>query len=102
MKIGTDIVDMRRIVPGLERAILSDKEMVLFQKAKKPSEFIAGRFAAKEAFLKATGFGLKGADMKSIEVLYDENGAPYVAYKGKEYAVSIAHDGDYATAVALI
>jgi len=102
MQIGTDIVDIRRIKSGLEKVILSDEELLLFKKKSKANEFLAGRFAAKEAFLKALGLGLKGVSMKEIEVLYDHNGAPYILYRGEKYAVSIAHDGDYAIATVLI
>ncbi|HBF68287.1 MAG TPA: holo-[acyl-carrier-protein] synthase [Firmicutes bacterium] len=101
MGIGIDIVKISRInnPDTFKNAILSNKEIVLYDKAIKKEEFLAGRFAAKEAFMKATELGMK-IPFKEIEILYRVSGSPYIAYKDKEYELSIAHDGDYAVAIA--
>lgn len=99
--LGVDIVKISRIknVDSLKRFILSINEIRLFNKASNKKEFLAGRFAAKEAFLKANHKGLNKIPMKVIEVLYRKDNSPYIKYKNKKYDLSISHDGDYAIAV---
>ncbi len=100
MALGVDIVQISRIkdVEVLAKGILSKREYDIYLKKPNKCEFIAGRFAAKEAFCKAKEEGLK-ISLKSIEVLYKDNGSPFIEYEGKKIDVSIAHDGDYAIAV---
>ena len=105
MGIGVDIVDMRRITDfdRFAEGILSPKEMVIYGEKKDKLSFLAGRFAAKEAFMKALGQGLDQIPLRRIEVLYrGPNQAPYVLYANVEYDVSITHDGDYAVAMVCI
>ena len=105
MKIGCDLVAIERI-EGKEamfyKGILSEKEKALYETHRNKAEFLAGRFAAKEAFLKALGTGLTGQDLKKVEILYGPDGAPFLRFEGKEYSVSISHDGGYAFAVCLV
>lgn len=100
MGLGIDIVQISRIKDSskLAQGVLSEKELILYEKAPKKEEFLAGRFAAKEAFMKAKEEGMK-IPFKDIEVLYKESGAPYILYKENKFEVSVAHDGDYAIAV---
>lgn len=102
--VGIDIVKISRIknVDSLSRFILSDNEIILFNRSPKKKEFLAGRFASKEAFLKANHKGLNAIPLKEIEVLYNKDNSPYIKYKNKKYDVSISHDGDYAVAVVNI
>lgn len=105
MKVGCDLVSIERLAGKEEmfyRGILSDKEKALYQTHCNKSEFLAGRFAAKEAFLKALGTGLTGQDLKKVEVLYGLDGAPYILFEGKRHPVSLSHDGGYAFAVCLM
>ncbi|MCI2111230.1 MAG: holo-ACP synthase [Bacilli bacterium] len=104
MRIGTDIVEIRRISlsESFLKGVLSPNELLLLAKSVDKPSFVAGRFAAKEAFLKAMGTGLSGPRMSALDVVYGEKGSPELVYEGRRYAVSIAHDGGYATAVALI
>lgn len=101
--IGVDIVYIPRIknatIDALKREILSIEEQELCTKAPKIEEFLAGRFAAKEAFLKANHCGLGEIPLKEIKVLYNKRGAPIIRYHRKTYDVSISHDGDYVVAV---
>lgn len=103
MAVGTDIVFIPRIkdIDRLANRILSKRELQLFEKSSNKQTFLAGRFAAKEAFIKALE-GKNIANYAEIEVLYKETGAPYISFKDNNYAISIAHDGDYAIAVAVI
>ena len=103
MRIGTDIVEIARLNDHerLAKRILSDKEYSLYSERTNKQEFLAGHYAAKEAFLKATGKGLGFASLNKIEVLYDTDGAPYVLYDDVVYPTSISHDGEYAISVVL-
>lgn len=105
--IGTDIVYIPRFEnqPELAKKVLSKHEHEIYQSLsdKRKTEFLAGRFAAKEALSKATGYGIgteKSIILKDISILPDENGAPIV--KGISAHISISHDKDYAIAVALL
>ena len=73
----------------------------------------AGRFAAKEAFMKALGTGLREGSLQEIEILNDELGCPYMELSGKflEMAgkkdmarcwLSISHSREYATAQCVL
>jgi len=105
MKVGTDIVEIRRI-PFEDKAfvhgVLSSQELLLFEARKDRAQFLAGRYAAKEAFLKALGTGLSGAKLNEIDVSYRVGGGPVLRYQGQDYEVSISHDGGYAISVVII
>ena len=88
--IGTDIVNVKRMEKSLRRngdafkkRIFSKNEIIYCERKKNPSTFYAKRFAAKEAFSKALGTGIKGNIIfKNIEVLNDKNGKPSIQLKG--------------------
>ncbi|MDY0395459.1 holo-ACP synthase [Virgibacillus halophilus] len=68
---------------------------------KRRVEFLAGRFAAKEAFSKAAGTGIGHLGFKDMEVLPNEKGAPRLRVKGFEQYhifVSLSHSEAYAVA----
>jgi phosphopantetheine--protein transferase-like protein len=104
MGVGCDIVLMDRIhdEPAFVEKILSSKEQIFYAKRTNKIEFLAGHFAAKEAFMKALGTGMVGVPFNAVEILYRETGAPYIVYNGKQYPCSISHDGGYAMAVVII
>ena len=89
--IGTDIVNIKRIEQSLRRRgfafknkIFSKKEISYCEKRKNPSAFYAKRFAAKEAFSKALGTGIrKGINLKNIEVSNNVHGKPSIYLKGE-------------------
>ena len=77
--MGCDIVEIDRVadVFTTERKlsrIFTDSEIELANTA----STLAGRFAAKEAFLKALGSGKSGVPLKDIEVLRDISGKPFI------------------------
>ncbi|MFC2707728.1 MAG: holo-ACP synthase, partial [Neisseria sp.] len=82
--IGTDIVSLKRIIRlnkkfGLAFAqrILSPEELLEFPQAGKPVNYLAKRFAAKEAFAKAVGTGIRGVvSFRNIGVGHDALGKP--------------------------
>ncbi len=103
MGIGVDIVYIPRLEnkDDLAKRILSSEEYKLYELKTNKAEFLAGRFATKEAFVKAHHGTIKDLNFKEISVTYDVNNAPIMMFRGKQYEVSISHDGDYAIAVVL-
>lgn len=104
MSFGVDITYIPRFKDknDLAKRILSANELQFYIAAQNKAEFLAGRFAAKEAFIKANVHKTERIAMQSIEVLYEGNGHPVIVYEGKKHEVSISHDGDYAIAVAKV
>ncbi len=100
--IGTDIVYIPRIElkESFIRYILTDEEYseyILINNDKRRKEYIAGRFASKEAIFKAT----QDKNYLSYSILNKENGSPYVK-DHPEIQISISHDGEYALAFIVI
>lgn len=89
--IGTDVVEVSRIKLALKKyglklaeKILTNNELLAYRKVKSKENFLAKRFAAKEAFAKALGTGLRGSvNFKSIEVAHDALGKPLLKYYNK-------------------
>ena len=104
MSIGIDIVYMPRFEnkETLAKRILSPSEYAIYEKRSDKVKFISGRFAAKEAFLKAVRGGFGQIAFSNISVLYDDLGVPYLEYGNRRYDVSISHDGEYAVAIAFV
>ena len=88
--IGTDIVNIKRMDRALKKygfnfknRIFSKKEIIYCEKKKNSSAFFAKRFAAKEAFSKALGTGIrKGVNLKNIEISNNIHGKPFILLKG--------------------
>jgi len=86
--IGTDIVDYARIESmwsryGLRFAsrVLSDRESSEYQASPNASRFLAKRFAAKEAFAKAIGSGLRDpVSLRRISITHDGLGKPSLQF----------------------
>lgn len=84
--IGTDLVDARRIRDGLARfgehyadRLLAPAEHAGYYASSDPARFLAKAFAAKEAFAKACGTGLRPpVTLRNIAVLRDTRGKPHV------------------------
>ncbi len=112
--IGIDLIELERIKKSIEKnnrlitRILTRKEQNVFQELRserRKIEFLAGRFAAKEAFAKATGQGIGKLSFQDIEVLANQHGAPMMTVKGYEsYQIflSITHSDHYAAAQVVI
>ena len=108
--IGTDIVELSRIKKLYKKygetfleKVLSDEEIALLPKGD-PVAFIAGRFAAREALVKA--LGAKDFNFPHIIIKNDSDGRPYFEAP-EELApattlhLSISHERHYATAVVV-
>jgi holo-[acyl-carrier protein] synthase len=118
--IGTDIVSVARIRQGLERHgeryaehILMPAEREEFARAHDPARFLAKRFAAKEAFSKAFGTGLRApVTLHTVGVGHDELGKPHFEFAEEVAALlresklnamlSISDEKEYVVAFALI
>ena len=115
--VGNDIVEVARIHAILERHpqrflnrifTLAEQEYCL--KRHTPFLHFAGRFAAKEAVVKAFGTGFsQGLSWQDIEIQNDSRGKPIVSlspfarelFGDATIHLSISHCHNYATAVAL-
>jgi holo-[acyl-carrier protein] synthase len=103
--IGTDIVRVGRIREDLDRygvrfaeRILAAGELADFQHNANKANFLARRFAAKEAASKAMGTGFsRGVQMRDIEVTHDTQGKPMLEFHGQalkfiqDKQVTVAH-----------
>ncbi len=114
---GIDIVEIERIKKLTQNnrfftRVFTAGEMSLFEESRFRPETIAGRYACKEAVLKALGLGLCDIPLTNIEILKEQSGRPVVALCGaaSEYAkslnikrihITISHDGGYAIASAI-
>ena len=118
--IGTDIVECPRIGKMIEqhgelflRRVYTEREIRYCQARKHAIEHFAGRWAAKEAILKAMGTGRsRGIAWTHVEVRNGQDGRPRVMVCGAarevareqgigEILVSISHCRTYATAYAM-
>ena len=116
--IGVDIVSVDRIEKSLEREsfikrIYGPAEIALFVGENKvKTNSLAANFAAKEAFSKALGTGVRGFDFDEVQILRNELGAPYFEFSGRakqivesknlECKVSLSHEKDKAIAFVVV
>ena len=122
--IGIDILEVERIQKQLERSKPRFCEMVYTRNeleyclkkanSRVQAQCLAGRFSAKEAFLKALGTGLRdGIGWKDIEVMPNSQGQPTMVLKDQalrilqtlgitSWHVSISHTRQWATAVVVL
>jgi holo-[acyl-carrier protein] synthase len=104
--VGIDIIEVIRMKNIIDRhgdrflnKVFTDDEIQYAGNKFRISESLAGRFAAKEAFIKAIG---RKVPWKSINVLQSQ-GKPYIEYLGERYdGVSISHERAYAVSVVII
>lgn len=120
MRVGVDLLEIARFAriaahPGGRRIVFSAAELAHAETLGAPrrTEYLAGRFCAKEASAKALGRGLgQGLVWHEIEVLTDAHGAPRVRLGGGALAVaeragveridlSLSHHGGLVVCVAI-
>lgn len=93
--IGTDVLRLERMEqtwqrfgPRFARRLLLDEEHELFAKAKRPVRFLAMRFAAKEAIVKALGTGFaNGIWIRDVGMLPNKLGQPQVVFSERGRAL---------------
>lgn len=118
--IGTDIVQIERIRRATERRdtfaerILHINELNIYQQHAQQDHYLAKRFAAKEAFSKAVGTGIRGdIQWMDIETKNDALGKPFFQFHGatqhylqqagiNESHLSLSDERDYAIAYVIL
>jgi holo-[acyl-carrier protein] synthase len=118
MTVGTDIIEIERIRlaaarrPAFWDRVLTPEEKRNCQSKGDGVASLAGRFAAKEAVMKALGAGLADLGFRDIEILNGAAGEPFLRPTKKtldrmrqvglgRIVLSISHSRDYAVAVAI-
>ncbi len=116
--IGVDICQVSRMEAfssdsRFAERFFSDAEREYLQGKKAGlAQSMAGMYAAKEAFSKVLGSGVRGFELKEVEVLHNPAGQPYYRISGKarkamekqgivSLHLSISHDGGMAVAFAV-
>lgn len=106
LNIGTDIIENKRLDNlNLIKRFLSVEEFSLFENIKDKNEalgFAAGRFAAKEAIIKAFN---KKINFSNIKILNDNNGKPIIFFDDKlinNLLLSISHEKKYTIAFIIL
>ena len=116
MHLGIDTVEIDRIEESIKNnrfveRVYSAEEIEELSRRNFIAQSAAACFAAKEAFSKSIGTGIRGFSLNEVSLLHDELGAPFLKFSGKaadickekgyEYSVSITHTDKYATAVVV-
>lgn len=118
--IGTDIIETLRIAQMIERhgelfirRVYTDHEIAYCSDKKAATQHYAGRWAAKEAVLKALGTGwVKGISWRDVEIRHKPGGGPLADLHGgarevlerrgiRQMHVSISHCRSHAVAYAI-
>lgn len=121
MGLGTDIVEIARFETTgqqtehrLAKRVLTDTEYQVYAQHKMPARYLAKRFAAKEAAVKALGTGIgNGVGWQQLAVENDELGRPYLVLSGHfaelcqqrgitRSHLSISDEKHYATATVIL
>lgn len=115
--MGTDIIEISRIQKAitdndrfLSRVFTENEIRYAVTQDKIRFHSLAGMWAAKEAYAKATGKGFREFAMKDVEILHDQFSAPYLklyrqaliySVEAKVH-ISISHSEDFAIAYCII
>lgn len=113
---GVDIIEIERIRQSVKRwgerflDRIYTKQELHYCKGRIPN--LAGRFAAKEAAMKALGTGIVGVGWKEVEIVKLKGEGPFLKLHGRalnkaqslclqQLAVSISHSKHYAIATVV-
>lgn len=112
--LGIDLVEIERIKksignPHFLTRWFGGRELAEYESRGLRPSYIAANFCAKEAFSKAIGTGIRGFELREVELLRDELGKPYLVFSGGaaelvrnlglEFETSISHTAKYSVAV---
>lgn len=111
--IGLDIVELERIgkldakSPKFRLRTLTEEELAIYESltAHRRVEFLAGRFAGKEAFSKARGTGIGATcNFSDISIVPEASGKPVLYFKGVQVEgfISITHTKTVAAAQVIL
>ena len=117
LRSGVDLIEIERferIEPNIRvrflHRVLTAQERL---EVKDNNAALAGKFAVKEAVVKARGCGIGPVSFQEMEILHDFNGQPVLNLYGNakriaeenklnNWSVSISHSQKYAVAVAIV
>jgi holo-[acyl-carrier protein] synthase len=115
--IGVDIIEIERVAEAVSRRRFRERIFSADERAycesggslRRIAERYAGRFAAKEAILKALGTGMR-LPLREVETLSSDSGAPVARLSGaaameldgRRVWVTISHCRTYAVAQAVV
>jgi len=117
--IGIDLISIEKIAKSVkskafQRKVFTSSEIAICEAVSNSAERFAGKFAVKEALMKAIGKGIRQEVWFSqVEVLNRESGQPYLNLSGEakqaleslggaQAHVSLAHSAGLAVAVVII
>lgn len=116
--IGVDIVKVQRFNSWIQNRKLverffSAEEVKILDSKVGVAQSLASRFAAKEAFGKALGTGIRNFELKEVEVKKDSLGKPFLQVSGaakklcetvgvEKIHLSISHEKEYAVAFIVL
>ena len=119
--IGMDVVETSRVAQALARSgsrfsdrVYSAAELAECTGRADRIAALSGRFAAKEACLKALGTGFRGMSLRHVEVVRGQGGgSPVLSLSGRAAAeaerrgvrrlhLSLTHQGGVAAAVVIL
>ncbi|MGB5824621.1 MAG: holo-ACP synthase [Proteocatella sp.] len=117
--IGTDILEVGRISDILGRGerflkrVFTENERRYFESRGMKPETVAAFWCAKEAVSKALGTGIRGFELKDIEISHNELGKPIVFLHGnakligknlgiENIQLSLSHSDMYAIAFCMV
>lgn len=118
--VGLDIAQVQRVEQAWQRhgarfieRCFTQAEAEEALARPRPGQALALRFAAKEAFSKATGLGMRGLAWREIEVVHDKRGKPSLKLHGRARCwmddngvarchLSLSDDGGIAAAVVVL
>lgn len=117
VKVGIDLVEIDRMQTALQSSerffqkVFGEQERSYYESHGMRTESLAAAFAAKEAFSKALGTGVRDFALREVEVVHDELGCPHYALSGQakeiadeqglSFELSLTHTNTTAAAVAV-
>ncbi len=116
MGVGIDIIEISRIKksatnPRFLSRVYGVRELELYNERGHSPGFLAANFCAKEAFSKAIGTGVRGFELKEVQLLRDSLGKPYLSLsgaaerlaesRGLAFETSVSHAREYAAAIVI-
>ena len=112
--LGIDLIEVDRIRRSIQSAhfcerVFGAQERQQLAARSMAAESAAACFAAKEAFGKALGCGVRGFSLAEVQLLREPSGRPYLSLcgralllaeeRGLEFSVSVTHTKQYAAVV---
>lgn len=92
--LGVDLVEIERMGKAIKRTpriverVFTEGERAYAWSKTRPEVHYAAFFAAREAVLKALGYGFAGIDYADVEIVHDDRGKPEVVLHGRAQEVA--------------